>query len=191
MDDDIARFDWSRIQTYLGNAEMMPHALRALAAASDDKEAARLGVRMESILLSEAGPCEGCAPVAAVLAGALPAMTPPGHSVALDLLSQISAAEVTGPAHEQIGEVDVQEIRKAVASGFPHYVAVLRAESSPEADLYSCVDLMDNLAFHDRDLAVGAIAALQAVRTGGRAPALAVLIHNTLDDLADPSNHSA
>jgi hypothetical protein len=191
MDDDIARFDWSRIQTYLGHAEMVPDALRALAAASDDKEAARLGVWIERILLSVAGPCEGCAPVAIVLAAALPEMTPPGHSVALDLLSQISAAEVTGPAHEQIGEVDVTEIRQAVAVGFPHYVAVLRAESSPKVDLYSCVDLMDILAFHDRSLAAEAIAALKAVRTAGRAADLAVSIDNTLDDLADPSNDPA
>lgn len=44
IDDDIARFDWSRIRTYLGYAEMVPYGLRGLAAASDDEEAARLGV---------------------------------------------------------------------------------------------------------------------------------------------------
>jgi hypothetical protein len=96
-------------------------------------------------------------------------MTPAGHRVALDLLSVIAPAEVTGPAHEQIGSVDVDEIRRAVVAGFQHYVAVLRAESSSEADLYSCVDLMDILAFYDRSLAAEAIAALKAVRTGGTA----------------------
>jgi hypothetical protein len=54
---------------------------------------------------------------------------------------------MTGPAHEQIGEVDVDEIRRAVASGFQQYVAVLRTESSPIADLYSRIDLRDVLAF--------------------------------------------
>src|SRR4051812_11219790 len=93
-------------------------------------------------------PCEGCAPAATVLVAALPEMTPPGHSVALDLLARISAAEMTGPAHEQIGEVDVKEIRQAVASGFQHYVAVLRGKDSAKADICSCVDLMDILAFH-------------------------------------------
>ena len=94
---------------------MLPGALRALTAAPDDKEAGRLGTWIERILLSVAGPCEGCTPVAAVLVAALPEMTPPGHSVALELLSQLSAAEITGPAHEQIGAVDAEEIRQAVA----------------------------------------------------------------------------
>lgn len=67
IDDAVAGFDWSRIQTYLGHAEMLPGALRGLTAAPDDKEAARLGTWIEHILLSVAGPCEGCAPVAAVL----------------------------------------------------------------------------------------------------------------------------
>lgn len=35
------------------------------------------------------------------------------------------------------------------------------------------------------------IAALRAVRAAGRAPNLALLIDNTLDDLADPSNDAA
>ncbi|KUL25424.1 hypothetical protein [Actinoplanes awajinensis] len=191
IDDDIARFDWPRIQTYVGHAEMVPDALRGLTMASDDEEAARLGVWIEHILVSVAGPCEGCAPVATVLVAALPGMTPPGHSVALDLLSRISAAEPTGPAHEQIGAVDIDEIRQAVAGGFQHYVAVLRAGSSSEADLRSCVDLMDILAFHDRSLAIEAIAALKAIQTADRATDLAVLIENTLDDLAYSSNDSA
>src|SRR3954454_18671347 len=63
-----------------------------------------------------------------VLVAALPEMTPPGHSVALDLLARISAAEMIGPAHEQIGEVDVKEMRQAVASGFQHYGSVLRGK---------------------------------------------------------------
>jgi hypothetical protein len=155
---------------------MLPGALRALTAAPDDKEAGRLGTWIERILLSVAGPCEGCTPVAAVLVAALPEMTPPGHSVALELLSQLSAAEITGPAHEQIGAVDVEEIRQAVAGGFQHYVAVLRAESSPETDLYSCIDLMDILAFHDHSLAAEAIAALKAMRTAGRGTDFTVLI---------------
>ncbi|BEL05488.1 hypothetical protein Q0Z83_036790 [Actinoplanes sichuanensis] len=191
IEDDIARFDWSRIRTYLGYAEMVPYALRGLISASDDEEAVRLGVWIERILLSVAGPCEGCVPVASVLVAALSEMTPSGHRVALGLLSQISAAEITGPAHEQIGAVDVKEIRQAVAGGFQHYVAVLRAESSPEADLYSCIDLMDTLAFYDRSLAAEAIAALESVRTAGRAPDLARSIDKTLDDLDDFSNDSA
>lgn len=182
IDDDLARYDWSRIRTYLGYADMVPGALRRLAAAPDDKEAAHLGVWIERILLSAAGPCEGCAPVATVLVAALPGMTPPGRSVALDLLSQLSSAEITGPAHEQIGAVDVEEIRRAVAGGFPHYVAVLRSETSPNADLYSCIDLLDILAFHDRSLAAEAIAALKAVRPG-RAPDVAVQVEKALDDL--------
>lgn len=96
IDDDIARFDWPRIQTYVGHAEMVPDALRRLTAASG-QEAARLGACIEHILVSATGPCEGCAPVATVLVAALPEMRPPGHSVALDLLSQIAAAELTGP----------------------------------------------------------------------------------------------
>ncbi|WP_109603367.1 hypothetical protein [Actinoplanes xinjiangensis] len=190
IDDHLADFDWSRIQTYVGYAEMVPNAVRELAA-SDVKEAARLGVWIERILLSVAGPCEGCAPVATVLVAVLPRMTPPGRSVALDLLSQISAAEITGPAHEQIGAVDLEEIRQAVASGFQYYVGMLRETASSDADLYSCIGLMDILAFHDRSLAAEAIAALKAVRTAGRATGLAVLIDNTLDDLADPSSDSA
>jgi hypothetical protein len=50
---------------------------------------------------------------------------------------------------------------------------------------------MDTLAFNDRSLTAEAIAALKAVRTAGRATDLAVLIDNTLDDLADSSNDSA
>jgi hypothetical protein len=187
IDDELARFDWSRIQTYLGHAEMVPDAVRRLVAAPDEEEAIRLGEWIERILLSEAGPCEGCTPVATVLVATLPEMTPAGHSVALDLLSTIGAVEITGPAHEQIGAVDVDEIRQAVAGGFPHYVAVLRSESSSEADLYSCIDLMDILAFHNPRLAAIATAALKAIRTDGRAPGLAVAVENTLDDLTDPS----
>jgi hypothetical protein len=171
IDDELARFDWSRIQTYLGYAEMVPQAVRGLVAAPDRKEAVRLGEWIQRILLSGAGPCEGCTPVATVLAATLPEMTPAGRSVALDLLSLIGAAEITGPAHEQIGAVDVDEIRQAVAGGFRHYVAVLRAESSSEADLYSCIDLMDILAFDNPRLTAIATAALKAIRTSGRAQA--------------------
>ncbi|GAA2717375.1 hypothetical protein [Actinoplanes palleronii] len=121
IEDDLDRFDWSRIRTYPGYAEMVPYALRKLIAASDE-ETALLGVWIERILLSVAGLCEGCGTVASALVAALSEMTPSGHRVALDLLSQISAAEITGPAHEQIGAVDVKEIRQAVAGGFQHYV---------------------------------------------------------------------
>lgn len=190
IDDEIARFDWSRIRTYLGHAEMVPNAVRGLVAAPDGKEAVRLGKWIDRILLSAAGPCEGCTPVATVLVATLPEMTPAGHSVALDLLSLICAAQITGPAHEQIGAVDIDEIRQAVAGGFQHYVAVLRAESSSEADLYSCIDLMGILAFHNPRLAASATAALKAIRTGGRAPGLAVAIENTLDDLTELSSDS-
>jgi hypothetical protein len=188
IDDALARFDWSRLPTYAGHAEMIPHAISGLIAAPDKKEATRLGVWIERILLSVAGPCEACAPVATVLVAALPEMTPPAHSVALDLLAQISAAEISGPAHEQIGKVDAKEIRRAVAAGFQHYVAVLRAESSSEADLYPCVDLMDILAFHDRTLTAEAVSALEAVQTPSRPTNMAAAIANTLEDLADPPN---
>ncbi|WP_091342408.1 hypothetical protein [Micromonospora rhizosphaerae] len=130
-DDEIARFDWSRIQTYLGHAEMVPGVVRGLVAAPNEKKAARLGVWMERLLLSVAGPREGCAPVATVLVAALPEMRPAGHSVALDLLSLIGAAQVTGPSHEQIGAVDVDEIRRAVAAGFSATRA--RSGRSPRA----------------------------------------------------------
>jgi hypothetical protein len=191
IDDGIARFDWSRIQTYVGQAGMTPDALRGITAASNEEDAARLGAWIQHNLVSVAGSCEACAPVAAVLVAALPEMTPPGHSVALDLLSQMSTAELTGPVREQIGAVDIDEIRRAVAAGFQHYVAVLRDGSSPEADLRSCVDLMNTLAFHDPGLAVEAIAALKAIQTASLATDLAVLIENTLDDLAALSDDSA
>ncbi|MEV4758528.1 hypothetical protein AB0J86_25950 [Micromonospora sp. NPDC049559] len=190
IDRETARFDWSRIQTYWGHAEMVPAAVRGLAAAPNEEEAVRLGKWIEHIILSAAGPCEGCAPVATVLVATLPEMTPAGHSVALDLLALLGAAEISGPAHEQIGAVDVDEIREAVGGGFQHYVAVLRSESSSVSDLYSCIDLMDILAFHDPRLAASATAALRAIRTGGRARALAVVIENTLDDLAGLSRDS-
>jgi hypothetical protein len=183
IDDEIARFDWSRIQTYAGHAETVPNAVRRLVSAQNKQEAGHLGEWIERILLSVAGACEGCAPVATVLIAAMPEMTPAGHSKALELLSLIGAAEMTGPAHEQIGAVDGNEIRQAVAGGFPHYIAVLEAESSSEVDLYSCIDLMDILAFHDPSLAPAATAVLKAVRTGGRATMLTVAIDNTLDDL--------
>lgn len=83
IDDEIARFDWSRIQTYQGNAEVVPGAVRSLVAATSEKESARLGAWIERILLSPAGPSEGCAPVGTVLVAALPEMTPAGRSVAL------------------------------------------------------------------------------------------------------------
>ncbi|MBL7259970.1 hypothetical protein [Paractinoplanes lichenicola] len=184
VDDEIARIDWARVQTYLGHAEMMPEALRRLVEATEDVEATRLGAWIARILLSEAGPCEGCAPVAGVLVAALPVMTPAGHSAALDVLSLIAAAEISGPAHEQIGAVDAAEIRRAVAGGFPHYLAVLQSESSPVADLYSCVDLLDVLAFHDRSLAPAAVAALAAARPAIRDDDLATAIDNTLAELA-------
>ncbi|GAB2577691.1 hypothetical protein Aab01nite_11310 [Paractinoplanes abujensis] len=183
VDDEIARFDWTQVRTYLGYAEMVPRALRGLIAAEDDHEATHFGAWIERILLSEAGPCEGCAPVATVLVATLPEMTPPGHTAALDVLSLIAAAEITGPAHEQIGTVDIIEIRHAVAAGFQHYLEVLQAGSSPTADLHSCVDLLDVLAFYDRSLAPAAIATLQAVRTSGHATDLTVAIDNTLADL--------
>ncbi|GID30821.1 hypothetical protein [Paractinoplanes brasiliensis] len=185
VDEEIARFDWPRVRTYLGYAEMVPGALRGLATAADDREAAHFGAWIERILLSEAGPCEGCAPVATVIVAALPEMTPAGHAAALDVLSLIASAEISGPAHEQIGTVDVAEIRRAVATGFPHYLAVLRSDSSPTAELHSCVDLLDVLAFYDRSLAPAAITALKAVRTNDHAPDLTVAIDNTLTDLAD------
>ncbi|MBO4160077.1 hypothetical protein [Micromonospora antibiotica] len=190
IDDELGRFDWSRIQTYQGYAEMVPHAVRGLVAAPDTKEAVRLGRWIERILLSVAGPCEGCTPVATVLVATLPEMTPAGRSVALDLLSLIGAAEITGPAHEQIGAVDVAEIRQAVAAGFRHYVAVLQTESASETDLYSCIDLMGILAFDDPSLTATASTALKGIRTGGRDPSLAVAIENTLDDLTRPSSNS-
>jgi hypothetical protein len=190
IDDELARFDWSRIQTYAGHAEMVPNAVRRLVSAPDKQEAGHLGEWIERILLSVAGPSEGCAPVVTVLVAAMSEMTSAGHSVALDLLSLIGAAEMTGPAHKQIGPVDVNEIRQAVAGGFPHYIAVLEADSSSEADLYSCIDLMDILAFHDPSLAPAATAALKAVRTGGRATMLTAAIDNTIDDLSELSTHS-
>ncbi|MFC0033548.1 hypothetical protein ACFFMM_28895 [Micromonospora chaiyaphumensis] len=186
IDDEIARFEWSRIPTYLGHAEMVPGAVRSLVAAANEEEAARLGGWMERILLSVAGPCEGCAPVATVLVAALPEMTPAGHSVALDLLSVIGAAEVTGPSHEQIGAVDVDEIRRAVTAGFPHYVAVLQAESSAEGELHSCIDLVGIAALYDPRLAAAGTAALTAIRTSGRGEDLAALIENALADLENP-----
>ena len=64
IDDEMARFDWSGIQTYIGQAEMLPGAVRALIAAEDAEQAARLGAWIEHILVSVAGPCEGCTPVA-------------------------------------------------------------------------------------------------------------------------------
>ncbi|GAA0577948.1 hypothetical protein GCM10010172_73460 [Paractinoplanes ferrugineus] len=188
VDDEIARFDWAGIRTYVGYAEMVPHAVRSLVTVTDAKEATRLGTWIERILLSVAGPCEGCTPVATVLVAALPEMTPAGHTVALELLAIIAAAEITGPAHEQIGRVDAGEIRRAVAGGVSHYLAVLRAPDAAAASLYSCVDLMDVLAFHDPDLRPEAIAALEALQTGGRAPDLAVLVRNTLVDLINPAN---
>ncbi|MCM4082180.1 hypothetical protein [Paractinoplanes hotanensis] len=190
VDDEIARFDWSGIRTYVGYAEMVPHAIRSLVTVNDEKEAAHLGTWIERILLSVAGPCEGCTPVATVLVAALPEMTSAGHTVALNLLAIIAAAEMTGPAHEQIGRVDTAEIRRAIAVGFPHYLAVLRAPDAATANLHSCVDLIDILAFHAPDLRPGAIAALEALRTGGRASTLAVVVENTLDDLTNPSNDS-
>jgi hypothetical protein len=188
VDDEIARFDWSDIRTYVGYADMVPHAIRSLVTVTDEKEAAHLGTRIEHILLSVAGPCEGCAPVATILVAALPEMTPPGQTVALELLAVIAAAEITGPPHEQIGRVDALQIRRAVAAGFPHYLAVLRAPDAAMANLYSCVDLMDILAFHDSELRPAAIAALKALPTGGRAPDLAAVVENTLEDLTNPSN---
>lgn len=190
IDDEIARFDWSRIPTYLGYADMVPGAVRALVAAPDRTEATRLGAWIERILLSPAGPCEGCAPVATVLVAALPEMTPAGRSVALDLLTLLGATEITGPSHEQIGAVDVDEIRQAVAAGFHHYVSVLRTESSPEGDLYASIGLVEIVAFHDPNLAAAAISALEAIRTGGRARDLATLIDNTLAELTELSNDS-
>ncbi|GHJ52927.1 hypothetical protein Nm8I071_22340 [Nonomuraea sp. TT08I-71] len=183
IDDEIARFDWSSIQTYQGNAEMVPDAVRGLIAAPNEKEAARLGARIERILLSVAGPSEGCAPVATVLVAALPKMTPAGHSVALDLLSLIGATQVTGHSHEQIGAVDIDEIREAVAAGFHQYVAVLQAEPSSEGELYSCIDLVEISALHDPGLAPVAITALKSIGTSGRTPDLVALIDNTLGDL--------
>lgn len=185
VEEEIARVDWSGVRTYLGYAEMVPGALRGIVAATDDREATHFGAWIERILLSEAGPCEGCAPVATVLVAALPEMTPAGHTAALDVLSLIAAAEISGPAHEQIGTVDVDEIRQAVATGFQHYLAVLRSEASPPAELASCVDLLDVLAFYDRSLAPAAVATLKDVRASGRAADLAEAIDNTLTDLTD------
>ncbi|XVU30110.1 hypothetical protein ACQPZJ_24380 [Actinoplanes sp. CA-054009] len=132
VDDEITRFDWGRIRTYAGYAEMMPDAVRRLVAAPDEQEAARLGAWIERVLLSAAGPCEGCG---------------------------------------------------AVAAGFPHYVAVLRRQSGPVADLFACIGLVDVLAFHDPALREEAVAAWKLVRTNGRSPDLAVAVGNTLDDL--------
>jgi len=189
IEDEIARFDWFRIRTYVGHADMVPNAVRGLVAATEEKEAARFGERLGHILLSVAGPCEGCAPVATLLVATLPEMTPAGHRVALDLLSLIAAAQTTG--HEQVGAVDVDEIRQAVAGGFQHYAAVLRSESASDAELYSCIDLMDILAFHDPSLAAEAVAVLKAIPTDGRAPGIAVSIDNTLDDLTGASRDSS
>ncbi|MET8153116.1 hypothetical protein ACIBSW_23400 [Actinoplanes sp. NPDC049668] len=188
VEDEIARFEWSRIRTYIGFAEMVPDVLRGLIAAPDAAEASRLRDRLERILLWEGNnPCEGCAPVANVLVAALPEMTPAGHTAALDILAVIAAAEAGWPARELIGTVDLDEIRRAVAGGFEHYLAVLGRDPWPVSDLYSCIALMDALAFHDRSLVPAAVAALEAVRTGGRASGLADAIENTLADLADPS----
>jgi hypothetical protein len=192
IDDEIARFDWSRIQTYLGHAEMVPGALRRLVAAPDDNEAARLGASIERILLSVAGPCEACAPVATVLVAALPAMTTAGHTAALDLLSIIGAAQITGPSHEQIGAVDVDEIRQAVAAGFHHYVAVLQTEASSTGELYPCVDLVDVAAFQDQAWRPSRpVRSKHSELASARDRDLMTLIDNTLDDLANLSSDSA
>ncbi|MEO3746934.1 hypothetical protein [Plantactinospora sp. B5E13] len=188
FEDETARFDWSRIPTYLGYAEMLPGAVRALITAPDSAEADRLGTWIERVLLSVAGPCEGCAPVATVLVVALPEMTPAGRSVALDLLTLLGAAEITGPPHEQIGRVDVAEIRQAVAAGFHHYVSVLQTEASSDNDVHTCVGLVEIAAFHDPSLAAAAIRALGAVRTGGRSSGLAALIDSTVADLTELSH---
>ncbi|WP_245923391.1 hypothetical protein [Paractinoplanes atraurantiacus] len=82
----------------------------------------------------------------AVLVATLPDMMPTGRTVALDLLSTIATAKVTGPAHEQIGAVDAGEIRQAVTAGFPHYVAVLRAESGPSADRAEAIAVLRQYA---------------------------------------------
>ena len=63
VDYEMARFDWCRVHTYLGYAEMVPGALRGVVADLDRVEVKWLGVGIWRILLSVAGPCEGCAPV--------------------------------------------------------------------------------------------------------------------------------
>lgn len=168
--------DWARVPTYLVSARMMPDALRALAEASDRQEAVRRGDWIERAILAAEGPSEGCLPVAKALVAALPRMTPPGHGVALELLCRIAAAEIVGPPHEQLGVVDAGELRRAVAGGFEHYVAMLR---SPDAR--TCVGLLDVLARHDHGLRARAVAALQAVRTAE----LGDLIDSTIRDLTE------
>jgi hypothetical protein len=191
VDDEIARFDWSRIPTYMGYAEMVPDAVRALIVAPDRTEADRLGAWMEDELLSVAGPCEACLPVAAVLIAALAEMTPAGRSVALSLLLSIAACEITGPAHEQIGAVDVDEIRQVVAAGFHQYVTVLQAESSSRNDLHHCIGLVRIVASDDPSLAAAAINALEAIRTTSRARGQAFLIDDTLARLTELSSKSS
>jgi hypothetical protein len=189
VDDAIARFDWLRIQTYVGNAEMLPAVVRRLIAARNRDDAHRIGDWIERIVLSVAGPSEACLPVATVLVAALPDMTPAGHSVALDLLTLIGTAEISRPPHEQIGAVDINEIRRATATGFHHYIRVLQADSA-EADLCMCIDLVAISALHDPSLTAAATAALRAVPTSGRSPHLAQLVRNTLDDLISASTES-
>jgi len=188
VDDEIARFDWSRIPTYMGYAEMMPDAVRALVTAQNRTEADRLGASMADELLSVAGPCEACSPVAAVLVAALAEMTPVGRSVALGLLLSIAASKITGPAHEQIGAVDVDEIRQVVAAGFHQYITVLQAESSSQNDLYHGIQLVRIVASDDPSRAAAAINVLEAIRTTRRARGQAFLIDETLGRLTELSN---
>jgi hypothetical protein len=183
MEEEIGRFDWSRLRTYAGHAETVPGTVRELATAADEDEAGRLGARIEHILLSVAGPCEACAPAATVLVAALPGMTPAGRSAALEVLAQIGATEVTGPGHEQIGAVDAEQIRRAVAAGLPHYLAVLRSPSATEPDVSSCIEILDVVAFGDPGLAPAAVAALEGLRAEGRHPDLGPLIDTTVSDL--------
>jgi hypothetical protein len=65
---------------------------------------------------------------------------------------------------------------------------ILRAPDAATANLYSCVDPVDILGFHDPGLRPEAIAALEALQTGGHASSLAVVAEDTLDDLTNPSD---
>ncbi|MET0425498.1 MAG: hypothetical protein ABW046_16630 [Actinoplanes sp.] len=181
-EDEIGRYDWHAYETYQGRADELLDQLRELIKAEHADDAERLRERIERAVVPDGAPCAACLPVTAVLVAALPEMPPTARVEALDLLAVIGPADPWGPPAEQVGLLDVDELRRVVARGFDTYRFGLRAPISDD-ELLACIDLVSMAAEADPALVPAAIEALEQIPLDGRSRAFAELIENTVRDL--------
>ncbi len=177
IDAELARFDWAKIPSYVGDSSSLPDALRGLVAAATGEEADTFREHIEFAILEVGTLSEACLPVAQCLVAELVDMPADARIASLDLLVQIGSASSREP-----GSAESADARMAVSVGFRSYADGLKGMSSAD-EMISCIDLVCIAGSADRSLRPAALVALDEAR--GHAPHRHVLelIDNAMADL--------